>query len=335
MHAGKSYRFLEFLLWTRRSIYALVLVSAVPVVLYEVAGLHWLSMPWGVVLLLGTAVALMAGFKNTQTYGRTWEAQQAWSAIRSRSQAWGALCRDQLGGPDEAKAFVYRHLAWLAALRHEMRGRRAWETVDDTSNAEYKRRYRIPEKERSLEDELAAYLPCGEVAPILTARNRPARVLDLQGEAVAAAARQGRLPAAAALEMQRAIAALYEQQCRSELVKDTPYPRQYAIVNTLFVRILCVLLPLAMINEMEGMNAFASGFMQGNMVWLAIPLSVLVSWMYTSLDHVGESTANPFEGGANDVPISSICSAIEADLRQMLGETGLPVAGRRGSDIVL
>lgn len=335
MHAGKSYRFLEFLLWTRRSIYALVLASTVPVVLYEVAGLHWLTMPWSVVLLLGTAVALMAGFKNTQTYGRTWEAQQAWASIRSRSQAWGALCRDALPGPDEAKAFVYRHLAWLAALRHEMRERRPWETVDDAPNVEYKRRYRIPEKERSLEDELATYLPCGEVASILTARNKPAQVLGLQGAAVGASARQGLMPAAAAMEMQRAIAGLYEQQCRSELVKDVPYPRQYAIVNTLFVRILCVLLPLAMINEMEKLNTFANGFMQGHMVWLAIPLSVLLSWMYTSLDRVGESTANPFEGGANDVPISSICRAIELDLRQMLGETGLPVAGRRESDIVL
>lgn len=225
MHAGKSYRFLEFLLWTRRSIYALVLVSAVPVVLYQVAGLHWLTMPWGVVLLLGTAVALMAGFKNTQTYGRTWEAQQTWSAIRSRSQAWGTLCRDLLPGPEEAGAFVHRHLAWLAALRHEMRERRAWETVDDGPNAEYRRRYRIPEQERSLEEELALYLPCDEVAPILTARNKPAQVLNLQGAAVGACARRGLVPAAAAMEMQRAIAALYEQQCRSELVKDAPYPR--------------------------------------------------------------------------------------------------------------
>jgi putative membrane protein len=41
--------------------------------------------------------------------------------------------------------------------------------------------------------------------------------------------------------------------------------------------------------------------------------------MYTSLEQVGESTENPFEGGANDVPISTLCSTIERDLNVMLG----------------
>jgi putative membrane protein len=42
--------------------------------------------------------------------------------------------------------------------------------------------------------------------------------------------------------------------------------------------------------------------------------------MYTSLAQVGESTENPFEGSANDVPISTLCAAMERDLRWMLGE---------------
>jgi putative membrane protein len=42
--------------------------------------------------------------------------------------------------------------------------------------------------------------------------------------------------------------------------------------------------------------------------------------MYVSLDQVGESTENPFEGGANDVPITHICHGIECDLRQLLGD---------------
>jgi putative membrane protein len=46
--------------------------------------------------------------------------------------------------------------------------------------------------------------------------------------------------------------------------------------------------------------------------------------MYTSLDRVGESTESPFEGSANDVPISQMCRFAEIDLRDMLGETDLP-----------
>ena len=91
MHAGKSYKFSEFLFWTRRSVYGLVAIATTLVVLHEVAGWKWLVVPWSVVLILGTAVALMVGFKSTQTYGRTWEAQRIWSSIVSRSRVWGEM----------------------------------------------------------------------------------------------------------------------------------------------------------------------------------------------------------------------------------------------------
>ena len=46
--------------------------------------------------------------------------------------------------------------------------------------------------------------------------------------------------------------------------------------------------------------------------------------MCPSLDQVGESTSNPFEGGANDVPISQISRSVEIELRQLLHEKDLP-----------
>ena len=62
----RSYSLTEFLLWTRRSIYVLLVVSAVPVLLYEVAGLRFLQIPFAIVFLLGTTVALSAaGLENS------------------------------------------------------------------------------------------------------------------------------------------------------------------------------------------------------------------------------------------------------------------------------
>ena len=49
----------------------------------------------------------------------------------------------------------------------------------------------------------------------------------------------------------------------------------------------------------------------------------------------GESTENPFEGGANDVPISMLCCSIEIDLREMMGETELPPILQPKSNIAL
>jgi len=57
--------------------------------------------------------------------------------------------------------------------------------------------------------------------------------------------------------------------------------------------------------------------------------------MYTSLEQVGDSTENPFEGGANDVPISQISRMIEIDLREMLGEADLPPLLKPKNNIIL
>jgi putative membrane protein len=63
MHSGKSYKLSEFIVWTRRNIYKTLFIGIVPVVLYEVADLKWLAIPWTVVSLLGTATAFIVGFK--------------------------------------------------------------------------------------------------------------------------------------------------------------------------------------------------------------------------------------------------------------------------------
>lgn len=53
------------------------------------------------------------------------------------------------------------------------------------------------------------------------------------------------------------------------------------------------------------------------------------------MDQVGESTENPFEGSAHDVPISQISRTIEIDTREILGELNLPEALYPKNQIVL
>src|ERR1700754_3700154 len=91
MHTGKSYRLSEFLKWTRRDIYVLIVLGVVAVLVYQVGNIRWLGIPSTVVALLGTATAFVVGFKNFQTYNRTWEARQIWGDIVSGSRAWGIM----------------------------------------------------------------------------------------------------------------------------------------------------------------------------------------------------------------------------------------------------
>ncbi|MCC8363735.1 multidrug transporter [Lysobacter sp. A6] len=335
MLIDRNYTLPEFLLWTRRNIYLLLVLSIVPVVLYEVVGLKFLTIPFAIVFLLGTTVALSAGFKNLQAYNRMQDAQVLWVTIASTSRAFGIACRDLIPDRMVAKVFVNRHLAWLATLRHEMRKRKPWESTDKAYNVEWRNRYKIPEREQTLNSELLRYLAPDEAAQVLESRNKAYQALALQSADAKRLLDAGALSPVAFAEVQRAMREFQDQQCKTERIKDFPYPRQLAFIHSTFVWILCILLPFGMISEFERLNEMVAGWASGRMVWLAIPLSLLISWMYTSLDQVNEATENPFEGGTNDVPISHMCEQVELDLREVLGEIGLPQAVRTPSGIAM
>lgn len=324
MFVGKSYELGEFIVWTRKSIYILTLMSISSVLLYEITDLKWLGISWTVVALLGTATAFVVGFKNTQTYNRTVEAQHIWTGILNSSRTWGIMSRDFVSDREKTNLLVNRHLAWLTALRYEMRGPRAWEGIQKKQNIEYRRYYTIPEREIPLQDELGKYLSDEELRTVLSLNNKATHLLSLQSRTLTEDCENQSMALLQYLEMERGIKDLFALQGRSEQVKNSPYPRQYAIINTLLVRVFCFLLPFGMLKEFDKLNESVEGIMKGNMVWLVVPFSVMISWMYASLEQVGESTENPFEGSPNDVSISDISRTVEIELREITGQTAIP-----------
>ena len=317
MYTGNHYSFKEFLFWTRRDIYVLALIAVVPTILYHVFNCDWLTIPWVPVALVGTAAAFIVGFKNTQTYNRLWEARQIWGAIVNSSRAFGMLIKDNVKAEKAIhQQIIYRHCAWLTALRFQLREKRQWENIDKANNKEYLRFYSVPEWESKIEDELAKYLQADELKYIVGKKNRATQIVSLQSKQLAQLKNEGKIDPLLFVEMENLLANLYEQQGKCERIKNFPYPRQFSSVNLYFIWLLVILLPFGMLNEFKKMG--------DDFVWLNIPFSVIVSWVFVSMERVGEATANPFEGGANDVPISSMSRTIEIDLKDMLDEENLP-----------
>ena len=88
--------------------------------------------------------------------------------------------------------------------------------------------------------------------------------------------------------------------------------------------VFVLLLPLAIVPQFAeiGREISANHSLVGNLfVWLSIPFYVAVAWIFHTMERIGRTGENPFEGSANDVPISTISRGIEIDLRQNLGET--------------
>ncbi|WP_346318463.1 bestrophin family ion channel [Chitinophaga sp. YIM B06452] len=334
MNAGSNYSFKEFVLWTRTNIYALIVISTIPVILYEVVGWKWLGVPWVPVALVGTGAAFIVGFKNTQTYNRMWEARIIWGGIVNVSRSWGIMVKDFVRSANRQEAaqfhriLIYRHIAWLTALRFQLRESRRWENVKvKPYNIEYRKYYKVPEWENKLADDIAPYIDPAEWEKIAHTKNPAAQIIALQSAHLRELQEAGHIDMLCYIELENTLKDLYNEQGRSERIKNYPYPRQFASINLFFIRLLVVLLPLGIMNEFAKLGP--------NCVWLSIPFSVIVGWVFTSLEQVGESTENPFEGGPNDIPITAMSRNIEFDLREMLGETELPPAVVATHDILL
>ena len=220
MHTGKSYKLFEFLDWTRRDIYVLIVLGVVPALAYQTGNMKWLGIPWTVVALLGTATAFIVGFKNLQGYNRTWEARQIWGDIISSSRAWGTMSRDSFDDAEKSRELVYRHLAWLTALRYQLRENRAWESASKAHNAEYLKYYSIPEMQTPLETELAKFLPHAELMQVLATGSKATQILGLQSKAIKGLFASQVIVVTQFVEMQRSIRDFLLQQGRCERIKD-------------------------------------------------------------------------------------------------------------------
>jgi len=326
MNTGKRYSFKEFIIWSRRDIYKCLILAIVPTVLY-CAGWTFLAISWMPVAMLGTAVAFIVGFKNNSSYNRLWEARQIYGSIINESRSFAVKARDFLGGKSgqQARLFFDRHFAWLTFLRYQLREPRKWETMDEARYKEYMSGvYTIPERSETLEQAMQGLLSPEELAYLLSKKNRATQTLALQSQNINQLHREGALTDFQQLQLQRSIDNLYEQQGKAERIKNFPYPRNFSSITAYLLHLFVVLLPFGLLKEFNHLGDGTT--LEGYTIYFIIPFSTIVGWAFVTLDAVGDSSINPFEGSANDVPITQISKMIETDLREMLDDTNLPAA---------
>ncbi|MCH2194839.1 bestrophin family ion channel [Kordia sp.] len=331
------------LLWTRRNIYKFIIIAAIPTILYEVFNWKFLHLPWLPIALVGSALAFIVSFKNNASYGRLWEARKVWGGIVNASRSFTIMANDYITNEHAKKALseqeffkirktlILRHIAWLTSLRHALRVQKPWEMSNvNASDREYMRDIFINEREYTLNDELEGYLSVEEKKYVLSKSNRQTACLNLQSKHIRDLKDKGYVWEFSFLEMENMIVELFTLQGKLERIKNFPYPRQFATLNLFFVWIFIFLVPFGIINVFDeiGQDIITSkenpsevSKLIGNaFVWLTIPFSVIVAWIFHTMERIGEVSENPFEGIANDVPITTMSRAIEIDIRQMIDD---------------
>ena len=342
MYTKQIYPISTVLRWTRRYIYFFIFISVIPVFLYEVAGWKWLHLPWRPIGLVGTALAFISGFKNNASYGRLWEARKIYGGIVNASRLLATMVNDFITNEHAKqdrskeeffsikKTIILRHIAWMTALRHALRAKKDWETTaTNKSDKEHMKSIRVKEYEHSLKEELEGYLSEEEMNFVLSMTNKQVASLNLQSKHFKELKMEGLIDDFRHMEFKGMIGELFTLQGKAERIKNFPYPRQFATLNLFFVWIFIVLLPFGLMHEFDQIgqsliNAESSNainqFITQNFVWLTIPFSIVISWIFMLMERVGDVSENPFEGMSNDVPITSISTGIEIDIREMIGD---------------
>lgn len=353
--------------WTRRYIYLFLLLATIPVILFEIFRWKWLHIPWLPLGVLGTAVAFIVSFKNNASYDRLWEARKIWGGIVNASRSWTIQVKDFITN-DHVKEkcteaalknihreLVHRHVAWLTALRYQLRKDKPWEThlKNSKSNREFREaQLFVHEDSVPIETVIKDYISEEEYNIVASKANLASQILGIQSKRLRELKQQGYIEDFRHMEMNAMLTEFYTLQGKSERIKNFPYPRQFATLNYIFMWSFVLLVPFAIMKEFQDIGVEIVAYLTENpayfeisqtiemfigrhFVWFSIPFSALIGWVFHTMEAIGENTENPFEGGPNDVPITDMSRGIEIDIRQLIDDTDIPEPYTWKNDIVM
>ncbi len=344
MITSKKIHFKKVIMWSGDYFLLLIIASTLIGLLYEY-DIITAVIPWVPLSVIGTAVAFFLGFKNNQSYDRVWEARKVWGAIVNQSRTWGMnvdgfvsnqFAEEKLPEKElEAikKRLTYRHIAWLYTLRKQLLIPTEWEHHSQKSyGGKFARMHREKHglglfSEEEAEFKLEDYISEAEFDRVSKAKNTATQLIVEQSRDLQKLREKNLLNDFRHLELTKILKDFYTQQGKCERIKKFPIPRQLANMSRYFVAIFLLLLPFSMIPEIVRISHLG--------IWLAVPITSIVGWVYVIMEIVGDYAEFPFQGLGSDIPMLSLCRTIEIDLREMLSETDLPAPIKEKSNVLM
>ena len=221
--ATPEYKYIIREIW--RPLAMLFVWDVIVTVAYYVMPFRAPSLP---LTLFGSALALFLGFRSNSAYQRWWEGRVLWGLMTNASRSLARQARNYL--PDEAvdlkRTIVLRQIAYVNALRCQLR--------------------RQPPDE-----EVLRFLSKGEADFALARTNVANGIVDGTGRRINGAVAAGWLDTIQQASMEKVLIDIANAQGGMERLKNTPLPNQYRFFPTLFTHILCVLLPIGLVETLE------------------------------------------------------------------------------------
>lgn len=235
--------------------------------------------------LVGLTLAIFLGFRNNTSYARYWEARTLWETLLNAGRTLARQSLTLLDDTSKAPELVYRMIAFVHALRHELRN-------------------------TSPEQDFARLLPTTDCQRLASVRYKPAIVLLMVGESLRDARLRGHVPHVLVPAMELHLGHLSEVLGGCERIAGTPIPFTYSVIIHRTIYLYCLLLPFGLVDSIGLMTPLIVGF---------------IAYTFFALEALGAQIEEPFGIEPNDLALDAMACMIEATLREILGERELPV----------
>ena len=219
----KRIRISRILIGTWKTLLLLGLICVLAYIFNEYVLKHYIKFPSIIPAILGPALAFFIGFNNNQAYDRWWEARKIWGAIVNDSRTWARqlICypsvadseiEEELNGIK--KRSIYRHIAFLYALKDNLRG-------------ENKKDYR-------------KYLSQKESEAVELESNIHNAILTEQSKDLAYLYEKGWVDGFRFIELNKMIVNFCDEMGKSERIKTTVFPTTYIYYTRVFIWFLTI-----------------------------------------------------------------------------------------------
>ncbi|MEB0058148.1 MULTISPECIES: bestrophin family protein [unclassified Variovorax] len=230
--------------------------------------------------LIGLTLAIFLGFRNSTSYARYWEARTLWGTLLNETRSLVRQALTLVDEPERASALTQRLIAFVHALRHQLR------STDPTAD-------------------LARLLSPAECERLSAVQYKPAVLLLMAGEWLRDQRQAGRLAPALQQAMEWPLSRLSEALGGCERIASTPIPFTYAVIIHRTIYIYCVLLPFGLIDSIGPMTPVIVAF---------------IAYTFFALEALAAEIEEPFGEAANDLALDAMSHMIESTLREMMGE---------------
>ena len=245
---------------------------------------QWLSMT--PFSLVGLALGIFLGFRNNTSYDRFWEGRKLWGGVVNTARTITRRILTLVDQEDESKLQVYvrQVAAYVHMLRQHLRGE--WEP-----------------------SEVEHLLTPEEIASMQNEGNRPIALLQRIGDELRAEYKAGNIHPQHLPLLEGALTDFTDLQGGCERIKSTPIPFSYNILLHRIVAIYCIALPFGLVPLLHSVT----------------PIVVaLIGYAFLGIDALGDEIEEPFGHDDNDLPLLSLTTMIEHNVRQRIGDDDLP-----------